>query len=107
LAQNNPTKIVDILIDSFATSICGYRDLKLQLLLVLFGGTKKILKNMELRSDIHLLMCGDPGIAKSQFMKVVRNIAMRSTSATGRGTTEAGLLGAVLGSGHNRHIGNF
>jgi hypothetical protein len=42
---------------------------------LLFGGSKKILADgMKLRGDINVLLLGDPGTAKSQFLKFVQQV---------------------------------
>uniref|UniRef100_A0A1A9VKS4 MCM C-terminal AAA(+) ATPase domain-containing protein n=1 Tax=Glossina austeni TaxID=7395 RepID=A0A1A9VKS4_GLOAU len=47
--------------------------------LALFGGEAKNPGDKhKVRGDINLLICGDPGTAKSQFLKYVENIASRA-----------------------------
>lgn len=45
----------------------------------------------KVRSDIHLLLIGDPGVAKSRLLQYVNQIAPKSIYVSGKGTTGAGL----------------
>ncbi len=86
-------KIHDKIIDSIAPSIYGYREIKEAVALQLFGGRpgKKLPDNTSVRPDIHVLLIGDPGVAKSRILQYVNQIAPKSIYVTGKGTTGAGL----------------
>merc|ERR1711953_154815 len=82
---------------SIAPEIFGHLDVKKALLLVLIGAFKKTMQDgMKIRGDIHCLMMGDPGVAKSQLLKQVVNIAPRSVYTTGKGSSGVGLTASVI-----------
>ena len=85
------------LISSLAPSIYGYGDIKEAVLYLLFGGVPKRLPDgVLIRSEINVLLVGDPGVAKSQLLQYVARIAPRGLYTSGRGTTAAGLTAAVV-----------
>lgn len=73
------------IIKSIAPSIYGHEDIKTGLALALFGGeAKNVQGKHRLRGDINVLLLGDPGTAKSQFLKYVEKTAHRAVFATGQ-----------------------
>ena len=85
------------LIASLAPSIYGYGDMKEAVLYLLFSGVQKRLPDgVTIRSEINVLLVGDPGTAKSQLLQYVSRIAPRGLYTSGRGTTAAGLTAAVV-----------
>jgi replicative DNA helicase Mcm len=91
LAKN--PNITDIVMRSMAPSIYGHAEVKRALALQLFGGTRgKTMKGgMKIRDDIHILLIGDPGIAKSRFLQSVSEIAPKSIYVSGKSVSGAGL----------------
>ncbi|KAI5479526.1 minichromosome maintenance protein 2 [Pseudohyphozyma bogoriensis] len=81
---------------SIAPSIYGHADIKTALSLSLFGGVPKDINGKHrIRGDINVLMLGDPGTAKSQFLKYVEKTANRAVFATGQGASAVGLTASV------------
>jgi replicative DNA helicase Mcm len=85
--------INDIITKSIAPSIYGHNEVKKALALQLFGGTRgKTMKGgAPIRDDIHVLLIGDPGIAKSRFLQSVSEIAPKSIYVSGKSVSGAGL----------------
>ncbi|XP_019880539.1 DNA replication licensing factor Mcm2 [Aethina tumida] len=89
-------RISDRIIASIAPSIYGHEYIKRALALALFGGEPKNPgQKHKVRGDINVLICGDPGTAKSQFLKFVEKIAPRAVFTTGQGASAVGLTAYV------------
>ncbi len=48
-----------------------------------------------LRGDINMLLLGDPGVAKSQFLKYAEKTSSRAVYTTGKGASAVGLTASV------------
>jgi len=82
---------------SIAPSVYGYEKIKEAILLQLFSGVKKTKSDgVQSRGDIHILLVGDPGVAKSVTLKFIANIAPRGRYISGKATTGAGLTASVV-----------
>jgi len=89
-------RIGDRIIQSIGPSIYGHEDIKRAIALALFGGVPKDPGGKhKLRGDINILMCGDPGTAKSQFLKYLEKTAIRPVFTTGQGASAVGLTAYV------------
>ncbi len=89
--------IIDKFSKSIAPSIYGLDVIKKALVLQLFGGVRKLMKDgTRIRGDIHILMVGDPGTAKSQLLRYMTLISPRSVFAFGKGSSAAGLTAAAV-----------
>jgi replicative DNA helicase Mcm len=85
-------KIFTKLIQSIAPAIKGHDEIKEALVLQLFGGTSKILNdNTRIRGESHIMLIGDPGVAKSQLLRKMIEFAPRGILASGKGSSIAGL----------------
>ncbi|XP_075852059.1 DNA replication licensing factor MCM2 [Microcebus murinus] len=89
-------QIAEKIFASIAPSIYGHEDIKRGLALALFGGEPKNPGGKhKVRGDINVLLCGDPGTAKSQFLKYVEKVAGRAVFTTGQGASAVGLTAYV------------
>ncbi|MDH7516869.1 MAG: minichromosome maintenance protein MCM [Candidatus Thermoplasmatota archaeon] len=82
---------------SMAPTIYGMDTEKEALVLQLFGGlSKKMPDGTYIRGDIHTLLVGDPGTAKSQLLSYMSKLAPRSIYASGKASSAAGLTAAAV-----------
>ncbi|XP_063381825.1 DNA replication licensing factor Mcm2 [Cydia fagiglandana] len=89
-------RIGERIVQSMAPSIYGHDYIKRGLALALFGGeSKNPGEKHKVRGDINVLICGDPGTAKSQFLKYTEKIAPRAVFTTGQGASAVGLTAYV------------
>lgn len=59
------------LADSFAPEIVGNHMIKIALILQAAGGVEERHGNRRIRGRIHTLLCGDPGLGKSQMLRAI------------------------------------
>ncbi|KAK6944611.1 MCM domain [Dillenia turbinata] len=89
-------RIGERIIKSIAPSIYGHEDIKTAIALAMFGGQEKNVEGKHrLRGDVNVLLLGDPGTAKSQFLKYVEKTGQRAVYTTGKGASAVGLTAAV------------
>lgn len=82
---------LDALVESFAPSVYGNRTIKESIILLQVGGSK----GLEGRTDINVLLVGDPGIAKSTLLLEAAKVAPLGRYTSGRGSTAAGLTAGL------------
>jgi DNA replication licensing factor MCM4 len=79
------------------------------LLCQLFGGTRKPTpenqNRAKLRAEINILLCGDPGTAKSQLLQYIFRLMPRSQYTSGKGSSAVGLSASITRDPDTR--GNF
>ena len=90
-------QLVEKIINSVAPAIYGYKEVKHAIALQLFGGTKgKMMRqSVPIRDDIHILLIGDPGIAKTRFLQSVMEIAPKKVYVSGKSVSGVGLTVSV------------
>ncbi|KRX68488.1 DNA helicase MCM9, partial [Trichinella sp. T9] len=82
----------NVILSNFCPGMYQMYLVKLAVLLVIIGGvSRRSESGTMLRGDCHLLLIGDPGTGKSQFLKYAAKLASNSVYTTGIGTTNAGL----------------
>ncbi len=84
------------MVNSIAPAIFGMDHIKEALLLQQLGGVRKRMEDVNIRGDIHILLLGDPGVAKSQLMRAMVDISPRGIYASGQGSTNAGLTATAV-----------
>ena len=90
-------KLREKLRDSIAPSVWGYEEIKESLLLQLFGGVQKQKTDgQKTRGDIHIMMIGDPGVAKSVILNFMANVSPKGRYVVGKSTSGAGLTASVV-----------
>ncbi len=82
---------------SISPAIYGYEEIKKAMTLQLFGGTpnKKLIDGSLVRSDIHILLIGDPGSAKTRLLQSTTALVPKGIYVSGKSTTSAGLTAAA------------
>ncbi|VDK36675.1 unnamed protein product [Gongylonema pulchrum] len=90
--------IAENLINSLFPDVYGNDEVKLGVLLMLFGGVQKrsTADGTTLRGDINVCLIGDPSTAKSQILKTVEHFSPRAVYTSGKASSAAGLTAAVV-----------
>lgn len=86
LAQHE--NLFEELVESLAPNIFGYKEVKEGIVLQLFEGNRDFKGE---RSFMHILVLGEPGLAKSKLVNQVGNIAPKVITTSGTNTTKVGL----------------
>lgn len=80
-----------------APAIYGHDSVKEAVALQLFGGTKEktLISGEKIRDDIHILLVGDPGAAKTRFLQHIKELAPKSIYVSGKSVTGVGLTASA------------
>jgi len=82
---------------SITPSVWGYEKIKKSLVLQLFSGVQKVYADgQKSRGDIHILLIGDPGVAKSVTLGFMANISPKGRYVVGKSASGAGLTATVV-----------
>ncbi len=78
---------------SIVPSIYGYDEIKEAVALQLFGGTagKTLVDGGAIRSDMHILLIGDPGSAKTRILQAVARLVPKGIYVSGKSITGGGM----------------
>ena len=97
IEMSQDPKIFDKLARSITPSVFGYEEIKRSLVLQLFGGVKKTHSDgQKSRGDIHILLVGDPGVAKSVTLTFMAGISPKGRYVVGKSASGAGLTATVV-----------
>jgi len=99
--------IYERLARAVAPSIYENEDVKKGILLQLFGGNRKDFSRTgraNFRSELNILLCGDPGTSKSQLLQYVFHLIPRSQYTSGKGSSAVGLTAYVTRDTETRQL---
>merc|ERR1719341_663726 len=99
--------IYERLARAIAPSIYENEDVKKGILLQLFGGNRKDFSKTgrgQFRSELNILLCGDPGTSKSQLLQYVYHLIPRSQYTSGKGSSAVGLTAYVTKDPETRQL---
>ncbi len=97
LEMSQDPRLFDNIVASISPTIFGMDEVKSAIALQLFGGCHKEMDDKtSIRGDIHILMIGDPGVAKSQILRYMSMLAPRGIYASGKSASAAGLTAAAV-----------
>jgi replicative DNA helicase Mcm len=90
--SKNPN-IFEKITKSIVPSIYGYDEIKQAVALQLFGGTtgKMLVDGGAIRSDMHILLIGDPGSAKTRILQAVSRLVPKGIYVSGKSVTGGGM----------------
>ncbi|KAM0918113.1 hypothetical protein ACQ4PT_008770 [Festuca glaucescens] len=98
--RDTPLKGRNEILKGICPQIYGLFTVKLAVALTLIGGVQHVdASGTKVRGEPHMLLVGDPGTGKSQFLKFAAKLSNRSVITTGLGSTSAGLTVTAVKDG--------
>ncbi|KAK7302544.1 hypothetical protein RJT34_13436 [Clitoria ternatea] len=98
--KDEPLKGRNAILRGICPQVFGLFTVKLAVALTLIGGVQHVdASGTRIRGESHLLLVGDPGTGKSQFLKFSAKLSNRSVITTGLGSTSAGLTVTAVRDG--------
>ncbi|MFA5108177.1 MAG: minichromosome maintenance protein MCM [Candidatus Micrarchaeia archaeon] len=90
-------KIYEYIQKAVAPGIYGHDEVKMAVVLQMFGGAKgkKMPGGVPIRDDIHVLLIGDPGSAKSRMLLYAKDLVPKGIFVSGKSATGAGLTASA------------
>ncbi|KAI3755300.1 hypothetical protein L1987_55096 [Smallanthus sonchifolius] len=98
--KDTPLKGRNAILRAICPQVYGLFTVKLAVALTLIGGVQHVdASGTKVRGESHLLLVGDPGTGKSQFLKFAAKLSKRSVITIGLGSTSAGLTVTAVKDG--------
>jgi replicative DNA helicase Mcm len=89
--------VYEKLTNSIAPSIYGHEKIKEAIILQLMSGVRKVKDDgTVIRGDMHILLVGDPGAAKSSILEFVSKSAPKARFISGKSSSSAGITASVV-----------
>lgn len=101
ISQRNP---LELLAKSAFYQLKGHKKVKEALILQMAKGVRKSIRGLTIRGDPHILLIGDTGSGKTQFLKIAQTLVPKGRFASGKGASGVGLTASVV---RNEFLGGF